>query len=87
MESTNGKDPTTNGNGASTGASKDSIESYAAKTANPQLFLHKYWFYINTLGLSDAEAKVWADADVSINTDARREFNLPPAKPQHQNLA
>ena len=72
--------------GEATGA-RQRILDMAAKSDNPKLWLTKYDFYINVLKLSEEQAMNWADVDVSINTEARVEFDLPPAKSLRQDAA
>lgn len=85
-DSISGTEQTLSRNGNSL-VTNEAIKEYASKTANPALWLYKYNYYISSLKLSDTEAKEWADADVSINTEARKEFGLPPAQPQHNAAA
>jgi hypothetical protein len=82
MESLISANGNPSGNGSSQ-VSQDIIER-AMQSANPTLWLQAYEFYMahsENLSLSKQEAMEWADVDVTINTEARQEFGLPPAQP------
>lgn len=56
---------------AATALATFSVEDLAADTANPELFMEKYRFYVNQLCFTPDEAVQWAKRTVRVDTHVK----------------